>query len=236
MRVALMQPYFFPYLGYFSLMAAVDVFVVYDNVQYSRPGWINRNRLLRNGAPEWWTATVEDAPHQLDINQRRYQSWPQQRRRLLDHLRERYRRAANASVGMALVDAALTSDQDNVAHVNAALLTHLAKALGLQCDIRMASSMAQDTGLSGEARVLDLCKAFGGTTYVNSPGGMGLYAPSAFAKHGLELRFVEASPAAYPQFDAPFVPALSIVDALMFLPTVAVAERVAQFNVVELRT
>ena len=231
-----MQPYFFPYLGYFSLMAAVDVFLVYDNVQYSRPGWINRNRLLREGAPDWWTATVEDAPHQLDINQRRYQNWAQQRGRLFDRLRDRYRGAANSATGMALVDAALPTDEDNVARCNAALLTTLVKALGLKCDIRMASSIAQDRALSGEARVLALCKAVGGSSYVNSPGGMGLYSPSTFVEHGLELRFVEASPAAYPQFGAPFVPGLSIVDALMFLPMDAVVERIEQFNLVESRS
>lgn len=228
-----MQPYFFPYLGYFSLMAAVDVFVSYDNVQYTRPGWINRNRILRDTAPDWWTATLTDAPHERDINERVYREWPLQRQRLLDRLRDRYRRAPYYAEGIALIEAALPADEDNVARCNMRLLASLSDGLGLHCEVRAASTVPHDTSLRGEDRVLAICTSLAAKTYVNSPGGIGLYDAERFASHGLALRFVNAQADAYAQFDAIFVPGLSIVDALMFLPLAEVSRRVRQFVLVE---
>jgi hypothetical protein len=233
MRMALMQPYFFPYLGYFSLMAAVDVFVAYDNVQYSRPGWINRNRILRDGAAEWWTAVLTDAPHRHDINQRHYRDWPVQRQALLQRLRDRYRKAPRRDAALALVAAVLPEDEPNVARCNARLLAGLATALGLGCRLRLASELPHDRTLRGEDRVIALCQAIGARTYVNSPGGMALYDANRFAAAGIELRFVRATPAPYPQAGEAFVPWLSIVDLLMFLPLDEVARRVQQYELVE---
>lgn len=228
-----MQPYFFPYLGYFALMAAVDVFVAYDNVQFSRPGWINRNRILRDGSPEWWTATVADSPHTHLINQRRYRDWPTQRERLLDLLRQRYRKAPQRAEGLALVESALPDDEDNVARCNTRLLMRLAAALDLPCRVLCASELAHDIHLRGEARVLALAAALEATDYVNAPGGRGLYTNANFEAQGIALRFVEPAPDAYRQFDHPFVPCLSIVDALMFLPLEEVRRRVDQYAVQE---
>lgn len=233
MIVALMQPYFFPYIGYFSLMAAADVFLAYDNVQYTRPGWINRNRILRDGMPDWWTAVVTDAPHTADINQRHYRDWPTQRRRMLDLLAQRYRRAPHREAGLALVEQALAADEDNVARCNTRLLAVLADALDLGCRIEFASDVPHDPALRGVDRVLAICAAMGATTYVNSPGGMALYRPADFEACGIALRFVQPEPEPYAQFGESFVPWLSIVDALMFLPLPEVARRVRQFRLVE---
>ena len=233
MIVALMQPYFFPYIGYFSLMAAADVFIAYDSVQYSRPGWINRNRILKDGAPDWWTAVVADAPHTAQIREREYRDWPRQRGQLLDRLRERYRRAPQVRDGLALVEAVLPSDEPNVARCNARLLEGLAQAFGLRCALRMASAVTHDDALKGEERVLALCAAAGATTYVNSPGGVGLYSADVFAARGVALRFVKPEPEPYAQGGHDFVPWLSIVDALMHLPVADVARRVQQYRLVE---
>jgi hypothetical protein len=233
MIVALMQPYFFPYIGYFSLMAAADVFIAYDNVQYTRPGWINRNRILRNGAPDWWTAVVADAPHTSDINQRQYRDWPAQRRKLIDLLAQRYRRAPHRASGMALVEQALPTDEDNVARCNTRLLSVLAGAFSLRCRVMFASDVPHATALRGVERVLSVCDAVGATTYVNSPGGLSLYRADDFSVRGVALRFVKPEPDTYVQGDQPFVPWLSIVDALMFLPIDDVARRVRQYRLVE---
>lgn len=233
MIVALMQPYFFPYIGYFSLMAAADVFIAYDNVQYTRPGWINRNRILRDGAPDWWTAVVADAPHTLDINQRRYRDWPVQRRKLIDLLAQRYRRAPQRDSALALVEQALLGDEDNVAWCNTRILAVLADALGLGCRIEFASDVPHDPAMRGVDRVLSICAAKQATTYVNSPGGMALYRAADFEARGIALRFVRPEPGPYPQASEAFVPWLSIVDALMHLPLDAVAARLRQYRLVE---
>ena len=233
MIVALMQPYFFPYLGYFSLMAAVDVFIAYDNVQYSRPGWINRNRILRDGAPDWLTAVVADAPHTADINQRTYRDWKTQRHSVLELLFQRYRRAPHRVDGLGLVERALSIDDDNVARCNTRLVGMLASALGLSCRIETASAIPHDRELKGVDRVLAICAEAGARTYVNSPGGLALYHAGDFAAQNMALRFVQPKPDSYLQGGSDFVSNLSIIDALMFLPLDEVRRRVLQYQVIE---
>lgn len=232
MIVALMQPYFFPYLGYYGLLAAADVFVAYDNVQFEKHGWVNRNRILRDGAPEWWTAPVAAAPLATTIAARRYHDWPRQRARLLDRLRQRYRRAPRREDAIDLGASAMDPDDDGVAGSNLHALRTVATALGLRARILCASEVPHDDTLRGQDRVLAICAALGADTYVNAIGGTALYDPDAFAARGIALRFLRPRPEPYAQGDQGFVPNLSILDALMFLPVDEVARRVAQFDLV----
>jgi hypothetical protein len=232
MIVALMQPYFFPYLGYYGLLAAADVFVAYDSVQFEKHGWVNRNRILRDGAPEWWTAPVAAAPLATTIADRRYHDWPRQRARLLGHLRERYRRAPRREEALDLGAVALDPACDGVAEANLHGLRTMAATLGLRARILRASEVPHDASLRGQDRVLAICTALGADTYVNAIGGTTLYDHAAFAARGVDLRFLRPRPDAYDQGNGAFVPNLSILDALMFLPVDEVARRVAQFDLV----
>lgn len=232
MIVALMQPYFFPYLGYYGLLQAADVFVAYDSVQFEKHGWVNRNRILRGGAPEWWTAPVASAPLASTIAERRYHDWPRQRGRLLDQLRERYRRAPRRDEAIDLGAVAMDAGTDGVAEANLHGLRTVAATLGLRARILRASEVPHDAGLRGQDRVLAICAALGADTYVNAIGGTTLYDHAAFAARGIELRFLHPRPEPYAQAGNGFVPNLSILDALMFLPVDEVARRVAQFDLV----
>lgn len=232
MIVALMQPYFFPYVGYYGLLAAADVFVAYDSVQFEKHGWVNRNRILHGGAPEWWTAPVASAPLASTIAQRRYHDWPRQRTRLLGHLRERYRRAPRREEALNLGAVAMDPARDGVAEANLHGLRTMAATLGLRARIVSASEVPHDASLRGQDRVLAICTALGADTYVNAIGGTTLYDHAAFEARGIELRFLRPRPEPYAQGDAEFVPNLSILDALMFLPVDEVARRATQFDLV----
>lgn len=225
MRVAIMQPYLFPYIGYFQLIAAVDRFVIYDTVQYTKKGWINRNRYLRNGQPIVFTLPVEKGSDLLDIHERRVAPCFEPEK-LCGKLVEAYRRAPHFRETMPLVETALSYRSQN-------LFDHLRQALTLTCDhlsigtpILVASRIEDDTSLRRQDRVIDICERLGATTYVNAIGGTALYDPAAFAQRGIDLRFLRARPFAYPQFADPFVPWLSIVDVLMFNPLPAVLAQI----------
>ncbi len=215
MKVAVMQPYFLPYIGYFQLIAAADRFVVYDDIKYTKKGWINRNRFLRDGRDEVFTVPLEAAPDTSLVRERRVSpSFAPEA--LLNRLREAYRRAPFFAPAFALVESIVRSPETNLFSFLLQSLRRTCAHLGIDTPLVVSSSLAVDAGLRGEERVIATCRAAGARTYVNPPGGRELYSPARFAESGLELRFLEPGPVEYPQFGAAFVPWLSIVDVMMF--------------------
>jgi hypothetical protein len=216
MIVAIMQPYFFPYIGYFQLMKAVDCFVFYDDAQYIKGGWVNRNRILRDGCAAWWTFPIDRDDYRLPIHQRRYARSPDQVRSLVGKLSGAYRDAPHVASTLALAADYLDDDHAVVSTFNQAHLADIARRLDIRCEFLVSSQLEQDRALAGEARVIDLCRRLGATRYLNSMGGSGLYDAAAFASAGIELGFVQPATTDYPQLGQPHVPFLSIIDVLMF--------------------
>lgn len=215
-----MQPYFFPYLGYFQLMSAVDHFVIYDDAQYMKGGWVNRNRLLYNGKARWWTRPVEHANFRLPIMQRSY-SAEQHTDALVAQMNMCYAESPHYLATAAFISEILASEERNIAIYNEMLLVAVARHLGLRCTFSRASEL--DIGpIGGQEKVIQICRALGATCYVNMIGGRPLYSRQAFAKAGIDLVFLQPELAPYEQFGKPFVAGLSVVDALMFnsIPTV----------------
>ncbi|MFY2763366.1 WbqC family protein [Arenimonas sp. MALMAid1274] len=232
MKVAVMQPYFFPYIGYFQLMHAVDCFVFYDDAQYMKGGWVNRNRILLDGAPRWWTYAVAHDDYRLPIASRRYDRSPSRDRSLLDKLQTSYRHAPHYAAAMATVAGALEGDEARVSALNEQLLRRTAAGLDIGCRFVRSSEVVQDRSLSGEARVIELCRRLGATQYINAIGGRALYHQNEFALAGLELAFLQPRPLAYAQFDHAHVPFLSIVDVLMFNPPTGARAMLGAFDIV----
>jgi WbqC-like protein family len=231
MRVAGMQPYFFPYIGYFQLMAACDVFFVFDDAQYIDGGWVNRNRILVNGAAQWITAPVVAASHKLRILEREYLLRHRVALRLPSRIAGAYRSAPFFAQTMPLIEDILAFPQAGVAAFNTNLLRRLAAHLGIKTPIRLTSELDKDDSLvGGERRVIDICLELGATVYINPIGGRDLYSAEAFAKRGIELRFLSCEVAPYTQFGVPHVPLLSIIDVLMFNDVPAVRGMLEQYT------
>lgn len=217
MRVAIMQPYLFPYIGYFQLIAAVDKFVVYDTVKYTKKGWINRNRFLRDGQAITFTLPIAKGADDLDIRNRHVAA-DYAPDKLCAQIAGAYRRAPYFAETMPLVEGVLH-------HRAATLFGHLHEGLtcscahlGIETPILIASDVEGATELRRQDRVLDICTRLSATTYINPIGGTELYDAAAFAARGMTLRFLKARAHSYPQYDGrPFVPWLSIIDPLMFL-------------------
>ena len=210
-----MQPYLFPYIGYFQLIAAADRFVIYDTVKYTKKGWINRNRFLRDGEPITFTLPIARGADDLDIGERQVAEdfAPS---KLCSQIAQAYRRAPFLAETMPLIDAVLHYRADTLfLHLREGL-TRTCAHLGIETPILTASTLEGLTELRRQERVIDICTRLSATTYVNPIGGTALYDPEAFAARGIALRFLKARPQDYRQFDKPFVPWLSIIDVLMF--------------------
>ena len=193
MIVAIMQPYFFPYIGYFQLMQAVDVFVFYDDVQFIKNGWINRNRILVRDHPIWLTLPVRRDGHHTDhINQRSY-ALDAGAESVKRKLRSAYVCAGDFGTNYSFVSDLLDFHSPNVALFNANLLRHTARRFGIGCRFVTSSEVVESAGLRGVDKVIGLCRALGAEHYINSIGGLGLYDPQCFAAAGLRLSFLRTS-------------------------------------------
>lgn len=210
-----MQPYFFPYIGYFQLIAAVDLFVVYDNIKYTKKGWINRNRLLQNGRAVTFSLPLKADSDTLDVRERRLAEGFD-REKLLNQIRGAYGRAPHLSDTMPLVEEVVRCGETNLFGYLHHSLQRTCAHLGIGTRIKVSSDVAADHGLKGQERVLALCAALGATTYVNAIGGTELYSKEKFRANGVDLQFIRSRPFEYPQFGNEFVPWLSIIDVLMF--------------------
>ena len=233
MIAAIMQPYLLPYIGYFQLIAAADVFVVYDDVQYMRGGWINRNRILLNGAPHWLTLpVVHSGEVRTQIRDTRYQLSQGALRKLSGQLDAAYRKAPRAAAVKPLLDAILATPEPNVALFNEAAIRAVCDALRIGTKIVRASEIGRDAALTGQDAVIDICRRLGADHYLNAAGGVDLYQADAFAEQGLRLSFIASHAPPYRQFAAPFVANLSIADVLMFCEPDRLAQQVAAHSLV----
>ncbi|MBI4809583.1 MAG: WbqC family protein [Nitrosomonadales bacterium] len=219
--VAIMQPYFMPYIGYFQLIAAVDQFIVYDNIKYTKKGWINRNRMLQNGKDVMFTLPLKSGPDSLDVCERELAA-DFNREKMLNQFKEAYRRAPYFGQTFPLLEQIVHFEDRNLFRFLHHSITRICEHLEIPTKILVSSGIAIDHGLKNQDRVLALCEAVGATTYVNAIGGIELYSREVFRARGVELRFIKSKEFEYGQFGDPFVPWLSIVDVLMFNPLDAV--------------
>lgn len=223
MKVAIMQPYFFPYIGYFQLIGSVDLFVIYDNIKYTKKGWINRNRFLRNGADCVFTVPLRNDSDTLDVRDRAVAA-DFDRGKLVNQLREAYRRAPHFRESFPIVEKAVMAPGDNLFEYVHGSVVEVCRYLGIGTRIVPSSSLVIDLALKAQDKVLALCTAVGASMYVNAIGGQELYTREDFRARCVELKFLKTHPIEYPQFGEPYVPWLSIIDVMMFNPVARIRE------------
>lgn len=219
-RLGVMQPYFFPYLGYFGLIAQTDRWIVFDPVQYIRKGWVNRNRVLKTGGG-WKYVGVTMAPHHRETLIREMQVAPGVDHfgplvRNLDHYRNK--KAPHYQTVLDLLEQCFQPAPD-------ALVPFLTRCLALTCGylgIPFQAEVYSEMALEHEPAqrpgewALNICKALGAKSYLNPPGGKAIFEPDAFRDAGIELLFHQQELPAYPQHTGTFEPGLSILDVMMF--------------------
>lgn len=217
MKLGIMQPYFLPYIGYFQLINAVDQFVVYDNIKYTKKGWINRNRILVSGAPEYISLPLKAGSDFLDVDQREVSvSFAQDKQKMIRKVKEAYQKAPYFNEGHQLFETIMEFPASNLFRFIQHSIVCVCNYLAIKTPLVSSSTVAADHQLKSQERVLAICKATNANVYINPPGGIDLYDKKEFEKTGIELRFLQPGQIAYKQFENDFVSNLSILDVIMF--------------------
>jgi len=213
MKLAIMQPYFFPYIGYFQLISAVDQFVVYDDVNFIKQGWIARNKILLNGNEHMVSLKLTGASSFKLINEI---GVGDNTDKLLKTIYQAYCKAPHFDQCFPVVEKICKNEEKNLARFLFALIESVCDYLGIKTKLFLSSSIPKDNELKGQDKVLSICESLKAATYVNSSGGRQLYSREAFDGRGLNLLFLDPLPLTYKQFKNEFVPGLSIIDVMMF--------------------
>jgi hypothetical protein len=217
MKLAIMQPYFFPYIGYFQLMNAVDEFVVYDNIEFTKKGWINRNRILVNGKDSFITIPLKKDSDYLDVRDRYLaDSWFSERSKLLNKILEAYRKAPYFDSVFPVIERCVLFEESNLFTFIFNSLTRIKEYLEIKSSFLISSTIPIDHMLKADKKVLAICKARKADIYLNPIGGIELYAKDAFHKEGIDLYFLKTNEFSYKQFNNEFIPFLSIIDVMLF--------------------
>ena len=218
MKIAIMQPYFFPYVGYFQLMNAVDEFIVYDNIKYTKKGWINRNRILVNGKDVYITVPLKKDSDCLDVRDRYLASawFLEEKNKMLNKIRESYRRAPYFDNTYPVIEKCILFDDGNLFRFLINSLNLIKEYLGIRTSLFKSSAIPIDHRLRAEKKVIAICKARKADVYLNPIGGVELYEKDNFKNEGIVLHFLETNNITYKQFNYDFIASLSIIDMMMF--------------------
>ena len=214
--IARMQPYLFPYIGYWQLIQAVDTFVIYDDVNYIKGGWINRNRVLLNQTPHFATLSLERSSPFRKINEINLLSFDTNRMKFLGLIESAYKKAPYFQLVYPFIKDLINYQENNLALFLENHIRRMCDFLELDRNILMSSSIKKDNTLKSQDKVVEICQRVGANTYINAIGGQLLYSSKYFKESDVELKFLKTSSVSYKQFDKPFIANLSIIDLLMF--------------------
>ena len=216
MKLGIMQPYFFPYLGYWQLLNAVDQYVIYDDVNFVKGGWINRNRILVQGAPQYLNLQMQGASPYKKILDLGVNPSPVWKEKVLATLTMAYKRAPYYDEVFPILKETILCQELRLSTYVINSIRAVCGYLQIDTKLLLSSEMDQDRSLRGQDRVLDISKRLGANHYCNAIGGQELYSKEIFHKDGIELHFVKTHFVVYQQFKNEFVPGLSIIDVMMF--------------------
>lgn len=230
--IAIMQPYFLPYIGYFHLMSAVDKFVVLDDVNYINRGWINRNRLLLNGVAHTFTVPLRGASQNrlicnLELDDAR--GW---REKLLRTIRQAYGTAPCYAQAYPLIESLINYPSIRLDAFLLNSIREVARYLSLEVEIVSTSRIYNNAHLKGQDRILDICEQEQAGIYINPIGGVDLYDRASFSERKLSLYFLRSRPTSYNQGRDEHVAWLSIMDALMFNEPTVVRQFLTEMDLV----
>ncbi|MDD7985950.1 WbqC family protein [Lentisphaera marina] len=230
-KLAVMQPYLFPYMGYFQLINSVDEFVLFDNVNFIKRGWINRNNILSGGKAHLFSLPLHkvsqnDLIYEVNISETKDQ-WL---KKFIKTLELSYKSAPNYKDVIDLVTDIIGNDEKNMSLFLGEGLKNICRYLGVNTKFSYASELQNDQGLRGQQKILDLCIKSKADVYVNASGGKELYNREVFLAQGVDLRFIKTMPYEYCQGQSGFVPNLSIIDVLMFCNNAKVSEMLKQID------
>lgn len=214
-KLAIMQPYFLPYIGYWQLLNSVDEFIIYDNIQYTKKGWFNRNRYLKNGKDDVFSIPLKKDNDFLNVD-KRIISNEYNKKKLIAQFQNAYSKAPYRKDVMDIFEEIINFDNDNLFEYIYNSVIKVSQYLDINTNIVKSSTICINHSLKGQNKVLALCKSENANIYINAIGGKELYCKEVFANENIELKFIKSKEIVYKQFENTFIPWLSIIDVMMF--------------------
>lgn len=224
------QPYFMPYIGYWQLINAVDVFIISDDYNYIERGWIGRNRILENGQSKYYNIEISHASSMKKINEL-YLSERFEKEKKLMQLKSVYGKAPFFDAGYALMQQILGTDEKNLALFLENSIRQVCEYLDIKTRFVRSSEIPGNCELKREYKIYDQCRFVGADTYINAIGGQSLYTYEQFAEQGIKLGFIQTGDIKYQQLWYEFVPSLSIIDVIMFNSKEEIQDMLQQYTV-----
>jgi len=233
MKIAIMQPYLFPYIGYWQLINAVDTFVLLDDVNFIKGGWINRNYILIDNKPHLITLSLDHASpnkliYDIEINQKL-----NNKRKILNTLKMSYSKAPEYEKVYPLLETIINNEEKNLSEYIEFSIRLLCDYLRIPTKIINSSSLNKDDSKKAQDRVIEICKVLNAKTYINSFGGIDLYDRQTFQKNEIELKFIKPKAFKYEQFNSEFVASLSIIDIMMFNKVNKISDFLRNYEFIE---
>jgi len=229
MKLGIMQPYFMPYIGYFQLMAAVDKYVIFDDVNYIKRGWSARNNILVNGQKHLFSISVEGGSQNNLYTQVVVIDDFLKLRKTLEMS---YKKAPFFNETMELLDKVFDFEDRRFNFFMKNSYGVILDYIGIQTDLLLSSDLSNDKELKGKDKILDICKLMGADEYYNTIAGQELYDRQEFENNGITLKFLDPTLEPYPQLIKEFIPGLSIIDVLMMNSKEDVVKLLGSYNIV----
>ncbi len=233
MTIALMQPYLFPYIGYWQLIQAVDTFVVYDNIQFSKKGWFHRNNILLNGKKTLFSIPLKKDSDYLDVVDRMIsEDSDRQINKIIAQIESGYKKAPYFNNVFPLIKNIFSSREKNLFYYIYNSIQLVAEYLDIDTKIILSSTLDIDHKLKSEERVIETNKILHADHYINAIGGQGLYDKDRFFAEGITLNFLNTEIVEYKQFNNEFLPYLSIIDIMMFNSKDQIKEMLGRYTLI----
>lgn len=215
MKIAIMQPYFFPYIGYWQLVSSVDLFVVYDIGKFRPYGWINRNRIKVNEQPCYISIPVHRSPNLLIKNELIVERQHFQKK-LIKTLQSAYGKAPYFHQCMDAISDGIGTQTDNLTEYLVENMLKIVAYLDIQTKMVLASELPIQYAESAQQRGIAICNFFEADTYINAIGGMSLYSKDFFEENDITLKFIKNQSGEYQQGKGEYIADLSIIDVMMY--------------------
>jgi len=229
MRLGIMQPYFLPYIGYFQLINAVDKYVIYDDVNYIKGGWINRNKLLLHGKEFMFNLILSGASPNKLINEITVN---ENQNNLLKTIQSSYVKAPYFINVYPFIEEVFEYRDKNLARFIGNSIIRIAQYLGCKTEFIYSSEIEKDCSLKGQEKVIHICNVLKATEYINAIGGQGLYSKEEFKHKKIDLKFLATQSIEYKQFTNEFIPYLSIIDVMMFNSVEEIKKMLNKFELI----
>lgn len=215
MKLGIMQPYFLPYIGYWQLMNAVDKYVVYDDVNFIKRGWINRNRIVVNNEPAYINLPIEKGSQNKKINEIYICRDDRFINAELRKIKLSYAKTPFYEDIYPLCEEIFLTDSEKLVDVILNSFKIINEYLDIHTELILSSELHKQSELKGEEKIINICECLQATTYINAIGGRDLYSKQHFKDKNIKLAFLKTKEIVYKQKSMEFIPSMSILDILM---------------------